>query len=283
MCGVALFRFARWLVRDHAALGLKKAPETFPKQATIGGKYGNWLRCVGRHPSWNHWPEVWDGSNWLEGQAAVEYVLSLTGDSPAKIPESALEYDPDPPPAPKKETPKQRSGTPGVSIFDAFNREQTAEDVAILLEQAKWQRVKEGKDVWTFKRDGSANDQNGNLKRFNEVWIFYAFSPNTKIPAGQGLNPAQLRAEVEFGGHDTRHMNALALRLKQEGFVGLPPVTRTHRSADRMTSAPIGVSGHLVNGVHPRAGDVVVEKADTPPPAPAQPAGPLSGAQIILA
>lgn len=262
--GEILFRFGHWLVRDQPH------HEVFPKQPKLDEKtqFGNWLRVIGRHHKREFWPRVWDGSTWLEGSAAVDHLLTLGGDSAAQIPEAALEYEPDPQPQPRAEAPKQRSGTPGVSIFEQFNRAQTAEDMAKLLERAEWETVKKGNDVWTFKRKGSANDQNGNLKLINGVWVFYAFSHKTKISAGQGLNPAQLRAEVEFGGHDTRHMNALALRLEQEGFVGLPPVARTQASANRTTSAPVGVNGHQPqNGTHPNPAEVVAKLDPTVPSA----------------
>jgi hypothetical protein len=77
----------RWLVRDHADHGLSAPPETFPKQPrVVAGKYGNWARLPGRHHTRDHWSCVWDGSRWLEGAVAIEYILSLTGDPPARIP-----------------------------------------------------------------------------------------------------------------------------------------------------------------------------------------------------
>jgi hypothetical protein len=86
-----VFAFLRWLVRDHAALGLPQAPETFPKQAALPVRpdgtagYGNWLRLPGRHHTREHWSRVWDGAAWLEGEAAALYLLALHGDDPALI------------------------------------------------------------------------------------------------------------------------------------------------------------------------------------------------------
>jgi hypothetical protein len=90
------FAFARWLVRDHARHGLP-APETFPKQAQIKpGGCGNWLRLPGRHHKHPHWSEVWDGRRWLDGEAAVAWLLSVRGDNSGLIPHEAQP----PPPAP---------------------------------------------------------------------------------------------------------------------------------------------------------------------------------------
>jgi hypothetical protein len=94
------FTFARWLVRDHGRFGLP-AVETFPKQPRIKpGGCGNWLRLPGRHHKREHWSQVWDGGRWLDGAAAVAWLLSVTGDSPDLIPVEA-EYMPEPPRAPR--------------------------------------------------------------------------------------------------------------------------------------------------------------------------------------
>jgi hypothetical protein len=87
-----LFYFLRELVKDHAARGLPAQPECFPKQAQLhpseGGKgqYGNWVRVPGRHHTRDHWSRVWNGDVWLTGDEAIDYVLALAGDAPAKIP-----------------------------------------------------------------------------------------------------------------------------------------------------------------------------------------------------
>jgi hypothetical protein len=97
-----VFGFLKWLTRNHAQLGLPKPPETFPKQPRIdAGRYGNWLRVPGRHHSREQWSRVWDGSVWLEGAPAVDFVLALQGDDPARIPADAAAFSaqPSPPPA----------------------------------------------------------------------------------------------------------------------------------------------------------------------------------------
>jgi hypothetical protein len=86
-----VFAFLQWLVNDHARYGLPAAPETYPKQPRVTAKnpYGNWLRLPGRHHTREHWSRVWDGSRWLEGGAAIDFILSLTGDSFDLIPVEA--------------------------------------------------------------------------------------------------------------------------------------------------------------------------------------------------
>lgn len=80
--------FATEFVQDFAARGLVQAPEVFPKQPDVNEqrRYGNWARLPGRHHTRDHWTKVWDGTNWLEDQAAVDAILSVTGDSPDLIP-----------------------------------------------------------------------------------------------------------------------------------------------------------------------------------------------------
>jgi hypothetical protein len=82
-----VFALLCWLTGDFAKYGLPAAPEHFPKQPRIAeGRYGNWVRLPGRHHTEEHWSRVWDGSRWLEGAPAVEFILGLQGDPPTLIP-----------------------------------------------------------------------------------------------------------------------------------------------------------------------------------------------------
>jgi hypothetical protein len=90
-----VYGLMRWLVNDHAAHGLSAPPETFPKQAGIrADRYGNWLRLIGRHHTYPHWPAVWDGTSWQGGEAAVAFVLGLAGDPARLIPAEARACEP---------------------------------------------------------------------------------------------------------------------------------------------------------------------------------------------
>lgn len=54
-----MYYFLRGLVADYAHLELSAPPETFPKQARLKpGKYGNWMRVLGRHHSREHWARI---------------------------------------------------------------------------------------------------------------------------------------------------------------------------------------------------------------------------------
>jgi P4 family phage/plasmid primase-like protien len=87
-----LFWYLREFVQDYAAHGLPAQPETFPKQPRVNpdptgkGHYGNWCRLIGRHHTRDVWATVWNGSDWLAGEAAVAHVLSLNGDPASLIP-----------------------------------------------------------------------------------------------------------------------------------------------------------------------------------------------------
>jgi hypothetical protein len=85
-----VYNFLRWLVSDYALFGLDAPPETFPKQPKIEeGRYGNWIRLPGRHHTKGYWSEVWDGTSWLEGDAAALHILGLRGTSPDRFPPCA--------------------------------------------------------------------------------------------------------------------------------------------------------------------------------------------------
>jgi hypothetical protein len=94
-------RMARWLTRDWADYGLPEQPECFPKQDEIAppgsakGSFGNWVRIPGRHPKRDHWATVWDGTEFVSGDEAIDIILDATGDSPQLIPAQAAEFERD--------------------------------------------------------------------------------------------------------------------------------------------------------------------------------------------
>lgn len=93
------FSFMAWLASDHERYGMASQPETFPKQRRVepSKPFGNWLRLPGRHHTREHWSTVWDGSRWLAGHDAIDFILSLQGDPaeliPAEVTKSAAEED----------------------------------------------------------------------------------------------------------------------------------------------------------------------------------------------
>jgi hypothetical protein len=106
-----VFAFLRRLVAGHARHGLPKPPEAFPKQAAImPGRYGNWLRLPGRHHTRGHSSKVWDGTRWLDGAAAAEFILALPAAPVALLPEA-----PAPAPAPRQAL-RKYAATPGDNL-----------------------------------------------------------------------------------------------------------------------------------------------------------------------
>jgi hypothetical protein len=96
-----LFHFLRRLTADHRKAGLDRPPEHFPKQADVRlckKQLGNWLRLPGKHHKREFWSRVWDGGRWLDGLAAVDFILSLKGDPPQLVPDV-----PPPPSAPARQ------------------------------------------------------------------------------------------------------------------------------------------------------------------------------------
>jgi hypothetical protein len=84
-----------WLVRGWKAQGLTGAPEVFPAQDEVtpsgNGSCGAWVRLYGRHHTRDHYTRVWAGQ-WLEGDEAIDEILSRWGDPAQLIPNEALAY-----------------------------------------------------------------------------------------------------------------------------------------------------------------------------------------------
>ncbi len=103
--GEALFAFGNWLVQDK--------PETidlevFPKQSHLQldngkRKFGNQLRLPGKHHKREHWSRIYDGSGWVEGNAAAEIILQAPLSSPDQIPQEAIEFTPPRPEKPQRQ------------------------------------------------------------------------------------------------------------------------------------------------------------------------------------
>jgi hypothetical protein len=68
-------RFGVWLCRDHLINGLKQV-EVYPKQLRATA-LTHFLRLPGHHHTRHHWSRVWNGTSWLDGEAAVRYILGL--------------------------------------------------------------------------------------------------------------------------------------------------------------------------------------------------------------
>lgn len=192
-------QLGRWLVRDWQAHGLLKSPDVFPAQNEIGPEgFGNWLRFPGRHHKRDHWSRVWDGTEWVEGNDAIDALINATVDSAELIPAAALEFEPEPKarhrePGERKE--KRRRTHGAISVFDDFNdRAQWAS----ILEPAGWTVDSEYRDEvrWTRpgKDDGTSartRDQDDRLRVFSDAAPPFEKNENyTKFDAYALLNHA---------------------------------------------------------------------------------------------
>ena len=87
-----VFEFGRSLVHDWQDLGLICHPEVFPKQSTLkDGKLGNWVRLPGLHHTRDFYSEVWSGSEWLSGQAAINVICDTQRVPPKLLHEEETE------------------------------------------------------------------------------------------------------------------------------------------------------------------------------------------------
>ena len=84
--------FGLWLVRDWEDAGLAGMPEVFPKQDSIDGKVGNFVRLFGLHHTHRFLSKVWDGSQWKAGSKAIDLILAHNGDSTQLIPGEAIGF-----------------------------------------------------------------------------------------------------------------------------------------------------------------------------------------------
>jgi hypothetical protein len=171
-----MFAFLGWLTADYADYGLDRPPERFPKQPRLDQvtcKLGNWLRLPGRHHTRPYWSEVWDGTRWLEGHAAIAHILALVPCSPdllrAALPVEWLvaELTARPRPAPARAAgggcPRQGTGEACASS----NRESATPDV---LRQARG---------WAEAHDIAIEHQNGSgvlMRLLRGLWTGFLLS-----------------------------------------------------------------------------------------------------------
>jgi hypothetical protein len=216
--GVISHAFGQWMVSDASEFGFASPVESFPKQSHVpAGKYGNWLRLVGRHHTRDVWAKVFDGKSWLEGAAAVAHLLTLTGDSPDLIPAEAR---PTPPP---RTTPsasgasRNSDGHKHDDVFPAWLATVTLDNVVSWLEVAGHTAIRRTADRVDFTRAGKKPGGGSfNVKVIDGTPITYSFSTNAGLPDGEGLNPSQLRCFLAHGSTDTSAMNKLSETLKEE-------------------------------------------------------------------
>lgn len=140
--------FGLWVVRDWQNYALPAPPEVFPKQSSIHDtekKLGSWVRLPGRHHKRAWYPEVFDGSGWLRGEAAVQHILGLDAQATLHIPAEALEF------ALPTVKMANRSGT-AFFVPDVVNEETVRERAAAIL--SSWKLPEAGDRNATLFRAG---------------------------------------------------------------------------------------------------------------------------------
>jgi P4 family phage/plasmid primase-like protien len=137
--------FGLWLVRDWKALGLDDIPEVFPKQDQITAKdCGNLLRLPGRHFKHpDHFSRIWGGDRWLEGEDAVDYLVSTIGDDPALIPPEVRAF------APKREKPRSQIKASTPNALEQLKQDLISIDRKLGESSVDWQikQLSEGHDI----------------------------------------------------------------------------------------------------------------------------------------
>lgn len=213
--GEVLYRFGLAITADWEANGFTKPVESFPKQSSVPkGKFGNWLRLVGRHHTRDVWASIWDGDEWLNDAPAVAHLLSLRGDSPTMIPTPKPQPKSQPQPVlpPRLHTPVQDRR----DVFAHFNQQVTLADVVRWHVERGHKICRESANRVDLTRDGKRSGESFNVTIKDGIPITYSFSTNAGLPAGVGLTPAQVRCWYARGNCDQRTMNEFASELRRE-------------------------------------------------------------------
>ena len=254
--GPVLLGFGRWLASDAGDFGYQRPPESFPKQATVPeGKFGNWLRLPGRQHTRDEFATVYDGAAWVAGAAAVDHLLTLSGDSPDLIPAGAR-------PAAKsaggtgngkaagsKKQPPFPGRASGPDVFEAYNR-TVGLDTVVGWHEARGHRVtrRDAGRVEFVRAGKDGGGQSLNVQVIGSVPVTYNFSANAGLPDQRGLSPAQVRCHYETGACDAAAMSRFAAALRQE--LGWPAGV----------CAPAGDRGTPPTGDAPRPDPLAGEK-----------------------
>lgn len=207
--GEQLFLFARWMVRGWKEFGFTRRPESFPKQPLIAeGRYGNWLRLVGRHPKRSVYPMGYNGQAWIGGQALIDWILNLTFADPGRIPHEALK--PDEAPVIKGEW-THRGKNEGITPWEEFDKRDEWEP---LLESNGWKRCSHAGATSYWTRPNKQDGVSASLghKTENGVRLFFPFTVSTVLRDGRYYTPSSFLAHVQFNGDfkaANRHLRSL--------------------------------------------------------------------------
>lgn len=212
--GEVLFRFARWMSRgwEHK---LDKQPETFPKQPFIEpGKFGNWLRLFGRHHKRDFYPKVMVGHHWLEGQEAIDHILTLTGVSGDKIPMESQQDEK--PRVVRSEWTAARGSGSELKPWEEFDRRTDWES---MLTGWGWKSAGRGGGISYYTRplkDQGISASVGH-KFEGKVPLLFVFTTNADpLPTWRYYTPSAAYAYYAHGGD----FKAAARDLRSKGYGG---------------------------------------------------------------
>lgn len=120
-----VYQFARSITAKFEEFQLPTRPETFPKQDGLreDRPYGNWVRIPGLHHTHPHWSEYWDGTEFIDGDEAIEWLLSTPESDASIIERLVAELPPDEP---------AQAESPTTSPADSVWKDR-AKDVAAAL------------------------------------------------------------------------------------------------------------------------------------------------------
>lgn len=82
---VKLHAWGLQLIADFEIFGIER-PEFFPRQAKLKPEQlGNFVRLPGRHHTYDFYSRIWDGNQWLRGEAAIDRICNVQLCSPEVV------------------------------------------------------------------------------------------------------------------------------------------------------------------------------------------------------
>lgn len=256
----------RWLVRDWGSLGVADRPEVFPKQAVIRPDgWGSWLRLFGRHHKRPHFSRFWDGSAWLEGRDAIDFILGIIGSPADLIPRGVIdllareEAAPASAPAGRVALVEADLGAPdGESPAggdegpprpgDDFAARHAWQDV---LGPHGWSVFKVEGGVTYWARPG-VTDHHGATTNHEQSDLLYVFTDATDFEGRQSYSKFGAFAVLEHGGDHAAAARYLAARGYGSG--GRVTEVEAPATAGRGRPADLVPGGSVVVGSAATAG-----------------------------
>jgi putative DNA primase/helicase len=227
--GDVLFLFAKYMAQGWENY-FAKMPETFPKQPRIEeGKFGNWLRLVGRHHKRDYYPEVMTPKGWKQGELAVQHILTHTGVPAEKILPKFLEKQEQKQEQVHRQWEVRHGRGMGVQPWEEFDQTVSWES---LLTGWGWKKCSSSGDVTYWTRPGKDSDISASLgfQSDGTVPLLFVFTTNADpLPPWKYYKPSDAYAWVHHRG-DFKASNQ---DLRNRGY-GKSGVFRAEQSVPRI-------------------------------------------------